>query len=903
MSTAIPPQHDLERLGSDLDGTMVGGKRSSAPPNSDPVVGRVEEEQSSRRSASSRRATQRPLSESAADDSSSAVSRYEERQEIGRGGCGVVIRAYDRLMQREVVIKRVLPDSQPSRDVVARFWNEARITGRLEHPGIVPVHEIGTDLAGGQPYYVMKWLQGTTLSDVIAQLHHARRGQGQRRKLHELLHRFHQVCQTLAYAHGLHIIHRDLKPANIMVGQFGETIVLDWGLAKDLQETCSSVDPHLPHEPSNHADHAMPTERRRVPRISSQSGSHSANRHGLTRTGTIMGTAAYMSPEQARGESRAVDCRSDVFSLGVILYEILSGTSPFRADQLQGTLQKVAKGDFIPLRKLAKHTPRALDAICNRALEFDPKDRYSDAGALATDLANFLSGDAVSAYREPWWGRLDRIAGKHRTIVRASFVAMFLVAMVSIVGAAKIHQSRLGEIAAREEAEHESHERGIAHARERQAHAKSLSQLQSARKSVDAWLIELSGDLQFYPGLEGVRDQLLNRARRYYAANVESALQAADSIGESSRDVTQDVLEVARSEIRLGDIARLSHQDAEPMYASAFARLQDLKLDPNHPAMDDVRIQSVNATLGRALCDSKPSGSVERGRELADRAVAMATSLLANIPSDRDATKAWLRSKQLAARFMDRAGLHAKGAESLGEPIERATQLFENSDEPSEFFLNTSLIADQAKMQEEAKQWSLAAENYHRLIDIYSHSLKTQSARPDRYEARAHAKTRLGNCLTQMLSPAQALAEYQEAQEDLKESWNLLFEDSYLQENIAIANINLGSALRDSGDRSQAESALRSAIAQLQEVIRRNGSPPDRIQRMAQAFLALADVLSGSQSDEFSKLIRDAGILLDHLNQTDPKGTDDQDGSQRSSLESQRQALIVAEAMRIKDSP
>ena len=789
-------------------------------------------------------------------------SRYEEKEEIGRGGCGVVLRAFDRLMQRDVVIKRVLGNSGNTKETVSRFLNEARITGRLEHPGIVPVHEIGQGDSDGIPYYVMKWLHGVTLKEAINDYHATKIASEKQRKFHELLNRFRQVCQTLAYAHEHDVIHRDLKPANIMVGSFGETIVLDWGLAKDLGKHSRELQPESVDEPTNEQTLGISlhqSDEKCDSKRNTRSQGASNNHDGLTQIGAVMGTAAYMSPEQARGESDRVDSRSDVFSLGVILYEILAGVSPFRSNSVQTTLKLVAIADFKRPRKLNRHVPLALDAICNRAMNLAPEDRYQDAKLLADDIENYLSGNAVTAYREPWWGKVDRVAGNHRTLVRSAFVALFAIAMLSILGAAKIDFARRAETTARLHAENETREKEVAHQRERVAHSRSLTQLQAARKSVDAWLIDLSGDLQFYPGLAPLRRELLEKAQQYYQTNLES-----------TNDSTPETLESARCSLRLGDIARLSGQivEARSRYTAAEVLLLRLQSDDERPE-PTISTQYANALLGLSLCslDANDGHEVEQqdGIPLAEKAAEAAKHALTLSPDDRDARKTWLRTQQCLARLNAKNPQPAGGTVLLEKPIAMAELLLKENDDPSTFYLLTSLVSDQSQMLESDGQTEAAIEGYQRLIQIYSQQLRKSPQRPDWLEQRANAHSRLGICNTQVLRTQLAVSEYESAESDMQNAWLMRYEDTYFLESFAATSANLGKALFMNGDLQQAETSLRTAIARLQEVIQHDGSTPDRIQRMANLFLSLATAIEPQSPDEYRKLVQDSRKLLNHL--------------------------------------
>ncbi|HEX7836228.1 MAG TPA: serine/threonine-protein kinase [Kofleriaceae bacterium] len=292
--------------------------------------------------------------------------RYHIMGEHGRGGIGRVSRAHDRELGRDVAIKELI--SRGKVDEV-RFLREALITARLEHPGIVPVHEAGR-WPDGTPFYAMKLVSGRSLRDLIAERTTVDERIG-------LLHHVIAVADAIAYAHGRNIIHRDLKPGNVIVGDFGETIVIDWGLAKDITVSDESVTGGAPRHISGSGDDE------------------------LTAVGSVLGTPAYMAPEQKRGEH--VDQRADVFAIGAMLWELCSlrKTLPAQPHQRHRLLRRAG-------------IDRDLITIINKALDQDPAQRYPDAGALAADLKAFKSGARIAARSYSLFAMLAHWTRRHR---------------------------------------------------------------------------------------------------------------------------------------------------------------------------------------------------------------------------------------------------------------------------------------------------------------------------------------------------------------------------------------------------------------------------------------------------------------------------------------------------------
>jgi PAS domain S-box-containing protein len=292
-----------------------------------------------------------------------AETRYASLSLHGTGGIGQVWRARDCHLEREVALKELRPESAGDARHVARFVREARLTGKLEHPGIVPVYELAFRPTSNQPFYTMRLVRGRTLSDAI-KAYHAQRAEGRAEPLDfvGLLTAFVAVCNTIAYAHSRGVLHRDLKGDNVILGDFGEVIVLDWGLAK------------LMGQPD--VDEAQPL---RIDPGDAQDA-------GLTVQGDIVGTPAYMAPEQAEGRLDLIDQRTDIFGLGAIFYEVLTGRPPFVGANTLEVLLQAGQGNPPPPRGIRPDVPPALEAVCLKALAKEPGERYASASDLAQEV-------------------------------------------------------------------------------------------------------------------------------------------------------------------------------------------------------------------------------------------------------------------------------------------------------------------------------------------------------------------------------------------------------------------------------------------------------------------------------------------------------------------------------------
>lgn len=360
---------------------------------------------------------------------SPAAGRYVVRGEIARGGMGRILRVWDDDLQRELAMKvihlgrpitRDEPEGTPEWEALCRFLEEAQITGQLEHPGIVPVHEIGTD-AQGQIYYTMPLVQGRDLKSIFELVRRGREGWTQTRALGVLL----KVCEAVAYAHERLVLHRDLKPANIMVGRFGETYVMDWGLARALDPVRASADA---------GGSARPVRERaalRRARAAAERGAVRPEAHAPTSCDQAIGTPGYMAPEQALGNAPP-SAACDVYSLGAILYHLLTGSMPYElpapscaADTI---VQRLIEGPPKPVLALEPHAPKDLAAICEKAMAREPAQRYASALELAEELRRHLEGRVVRAYRTGALAKLSKWVARNRaTAVALQGIALLLV--------------------------------------------------------------------------------------------------------------------------------------------------------------------------------------------------------------------------------------------------------------------------------------------------------------------------------------------------------------------------------------------------------------------------------------------------------------------------------------------
>jgi eukaryotic-like serine/threonine-protein kinase len=452
------------------------------------------------------------------------VQRFHVLRPLASGGLGEVFVARDQELHREVALKLIQEQHAGDPRSRTRFQFEAQITGRLEHPGVIPVYGLGVD-ERGRAYYAMRFVRGESLKDSIARFH---RETGQTREagerslaFRELLSRFVDVCNTMAYAHGRGILHRDLKPANIMLGPYGETLVVDWGLAK----AAGSAD----GEPS--------TRDRTLELFRASDG-------GATEPGSWLGTPSYMSPEQAAGQIDQLGPASDVYSLGATLYNLLTGKIAFDDRDVFTLLGKIRAGDFPPPRSVDPTIDPALESVCKKAMALSPADRYASCRALADDVKRWAADEPVSSWRESIRDRARRWAKRNRTAVAAAAVAV--VAAVIGLSAVLVVQTRAKGDLTRSLARETAARTELFHSREA-----VQARYRLAVDAIKTFHTGVSEDFLLKEDqFKELRDRLLRSASDYYGEL--AALLAEQTDKASRRALLQAEFEVAELTAKVG---------------------------------------------------------------------------------------------------------------------------------------------------------------------------------------------------------------------------------------------------------------------------------------------------------------------------------------------------------------
>jgi serine/threonine-protein kinase len=606
--------------------------------------------------------------------SKSSSDRFRVLRQHARGGLGAVSVAFDEELRREVALKEIREPHAEDAHSRARFLIEAEVTGGLEHPGVVPVYSLGRNELG-RPFYAMRFIRGESLRKAIegfeqekATLSPAERDL----RLRAFLRRFVDVCNALEYAHSRHVIHRDLKPDNIMLGPFGETLVVDWGLAKALDR---------PDAPSIHGEAAL----KPVTVI------------GTTGTvqGSILGTPQFMAPEQAEGATDTLGPLCDVYSLGATLYNILTGRPPFTDKNVYGIVEKVRAGTFPSPREVDPAIPAPLNAIVLKAMALRPADRYPSCRALADDIDRWLGDEPVSAFRDPWTVRLARWAKRHKTAVSMAAVLMPTVLVGLSVFTLMIDRER-----ARTEVQKERAEENF----------------ETATRAIDSLLTEVGEiDLRDAPQMEATRRALLEKALDFYLTFLKN---------NSGRSLLRR--EVGRAHGRVGEI-----QDHLGQLGAAVAAFREaekvqrasLAADPGNV---DLR-EDLASTLHRWGIVLKKLDRMDEAEAKLREAAEIRAAIEHDAPSDPEARRATASSRyylgSVLGRLQDRTD-EARALYNQAIATERELAASQRPDPQDDRLLarylnNLARLSDGAS-KAEARDFDEAIALQRKLAGLYS---------------------------------------------------------------------------------------------------------------------------------------------------------------------------------------
>ena len=706
--------------------------------------------------------------------------RFRVLRPHARRGLGAVFVALDSELNREVALKQILDHHADDPVSRQRFLLEAMATGGLEHPGIVPVYGLGT-YGDGRPYYAMRFIRGDSLKEAVAAFHadETLRSDPGRRSLGllKLLRRFLAVCDAIDYAHSRGVLHRDLKPSNVVLGKHGETLVVDWGLAKAVGV----------------ADPVVASDER--PLVLSSSSAWAE-----TLPGSALGTPSYMSPEQAGGDLQRVGPRSDVYSLGTTLYCLLTGRPPVEGDDPVAVLRVVQRGDFPPPRRLDPSIDPALDAVCLKAMALRPEDRYPTPRALAEDIEHWMADEPVSAWREPRVRRARRWERRHRTAVTATASGL-LVALAGMLSVLLIQARAYSDLTRSNAA------LSAANERERARFALAMDAVKLFHGEVSEEFL-----LKEKP-FAALRTKLLRSAADFYI-RLEGLLKVqADRPSRTA---------LARAYDELGELTEKigSQLEALAAHRRALAVRRELADSPQADAATRADVARSLLAVGllqhRTADKSAALASFEEARRLAD-------GLIKTVGEDERLQAVLGLAYQRIARVLEDSGAPAEALEASRQSIAIMDGLADAHPDVAEFQSNLrtaytgigGLLLQLGKQADalHASKRALAIEQ--KLVDAHPDSMQFQSD-------LAHCHDRIGYELQLAGKPAEAQASFEQS--------------LAIRQNLAHANPNvttfqfhlshiqqvMGWALRKAGKPAEALVAFQGAVAIMRRLVETN---------------------------------------------------------------------------------
>ncbi|MFT7643884.1 MAG: tetratricopeptide (TPR) repeat protein/tRNA A-37 threonylcarbamoyl transferase component Bud32, partial [Pirellulaceae bacterium] len=695
-------------------------------------------------------------------------SRYTLTRVHGEGGLGRVWLAIDAHLKREVALKELRPNRNDEQNSL-RLIREAQITGQLDHPNIVPVYELAPNGKGDRPFYTMRFLRGVTFGEKVRSYHTRRKeGKATRMELRELVNAFVNVCNAIGYAHSRGIVHRDLKPSNIMVGDYGEVVVLDWGLAKNVEDPDPDID---------------------IREIVTDS-----NDISKTIEGQVIGTPAYMSPEQADGRLSLIDRRTDIYGLGAILFMILVGRPPHRGQTTGNStrdtmdlLRRITEGDVPTASEADASAPKPLSAIARKAMAKSRKDRYDDTEQLAEDVSHWLADEPVEPYADAVGERVARWMRRNKTWTQAGAAALVLVAAVSLVSALLVNLARQ-----KTETALAAEKVALGRAGESLKSAKAARELAhqrflDARRTVDESVTGLSEVLRFYPNTQPLREELLTRAAREY-----------EKFAKVHSDAPEIQLEVARAHIRLADIQRQLQQ-----YETAIA---SYRLAETHLAIAlKSGIKRSEIQFEAAQMDNKlailyeETGKNDEAKEATERALKTLDSLSKEYPDNPqfDYVAAGIRMNQ--ANLLRINGLYEKASLHLETAETTFTKLAADGNDQKYYSALASCRLAIAQLLNDKGQSKQAVDKANQAINAFQQLLIEQKNHPPYLEALANSRIVLANSLRTLGKDKQMIQAYEDSIRDFGDLLDVRPGVPMYVESISVSRTNLSQVLHRIG--------------------------------------------------------------------------------------------------------
>ncbi len=751
---------------------------------------------------------------------SSTGERFRILRFHDEGGMARVSLARDAELNREVAFKEIKDVYAENPEYQARLNIEAEITGGLEHPGIVPVYGLGA-YDDGRPFYCMRFIKGSNLKSAIEEYRDNRERMSiseQNLELRRLLRRFIDVCEAINYAHSRQVLHRDLKPGNVMLGRYGETLVVDWGLAKALgtyqPESTEETQPLLPRSGSS----AAPT------------------------IGTV-GTPEYMSPEQAQGDLDGLGPATDVFSLGATLFCLLTGRSPYRVteykdarDKQRKTLKLARDCDHASPRDMDPTIPAALEAICLKAMDKDPDHRYATPQDVADDIERWLADEPVSAYRDPWIDRFARTVRRHRTAV-AGVSAVLLTGLIALaVVAAVLNQGYRTERAL--------------NAQLAEANRLSERDFRDTRRMALSLVGHAERELSQTPGTESLRQTLTNLALDTYR-------EFYDRRSVDDPDLRRDMAQLYRASGAL-DRFYARHDEAADKFAASILCLRQLLEDvPDDPEILDLLAE----TLTEQAHELQITGSLEESEPLIEEADSIATRLLEQSPE----SAAFMRT---AARVAELKGSLAYEYAEFGQALKQFKEMSNyyvklTAHDQSKITDNAMLVASMIAQGMTYRELGQLSNARKALTDAFRQSDRSSDWRFDR-NLRASAHLELAKVQSSLKETPSARIEYLLVAESIWTTLTSEFPESLIyQQSLATTLAELALCNAEAENTDGVNTHLNRAKVLVDGLIKERYSLPSIHEDCAHVFIVISKIAAKTENPKLEK--RSRSMAIDQL--------------------------------------
>jgi serine/threonine-protein kinase len=832
-----------------------------------------------------------------------AGGRFQVLRLHAEGGLGEVYVAHDEEVHRDVALKQIKHEHASDPRSRARFLVEAEITGGLEHPGIVPVYGLGT-YDDGRPFYAMRFIRGDSLKGAIALFHGdfaIQTDQGRRTlALQKLLRRFLDVCNAISYAHSRGVLHRDLKPANIMLGDYGETLVVDWGLAKAV---------------GRHLEPTAPRDAERTLRPGSSSDVQP------TVVGSRLGTPAFMPPEQAAGRLDELGASSDVYSLGATLYVVLTGQVPFTEPDLPTVLRQVEQGVFPRPRQVCPWIDPALEAVCLKAMARLPQDRYPTPRALAEDLEHWLADEPVAARRDPLRTRSWRWVRKHRTLATSGAAVVVLSAAALGIGfqRERLYATRLA--AERTEAERRldqlmtSYEEYFSGFNEEVLRGRKLPQplLESLLAKPRAFYAQLTTELAAKPDPTAKERALLARGHSGFGRILWILGRHADSERESQaacrlfEALAQDQSGLPRYQnalstcyydlgIVLAGMGRL--QEAEQAYRQAIAGLERLVTgQPGSPVYRH-SLAGCYVNLGGVLAETGRAQDAELAYR---KAIAAEEVLVRYHPAAPQYWDFLSNGYGSLGTLLARSGRIQEAEQVFGKAIAAKERLVNDHPAVPEYrhrlagiYVNLGNVLKGTGRLQEAQQ------NFGKGIATLERLVSDQPAVPEYRHFLALGYNNAGI----VLARSGQLEQAEKVDGKAIAAFERLVSDQpavpEYRSDLARGLVNLGNILARMGRVQEAERAYRKSIAVLERLVNDQPAVPEYRNGLANSYDCLATTLAGTGRVQEAEQAYGKAIAAWERLVTDQPGAPDYQSSLATGYD--RLALVLADSGRVQDA-